>query len=141
MRIRSVALAGEILWLTVDDAVAIHDDQIARFGGAPGIKRIALLESAMAAPLNLWSYGTETSMVRLAAHMAHAIVKNHPFVDGNKRTATVAFLEFLCLHGLAIELPDTLDRQPLAELVEQLAASEITAGQFADILRPHLAPV
>lgn len=105
------------------------------------MKSQALLESAVTAPLNLYHYDGENSLLRLAAHLAHAIAKNHAFVDGNKRTATIAFLEFLYMNSLGIELVDTADRQPLAELVEQLAASKITAGEFAEILRPHMVQV
>jgi death-on-curing protein len=129
------------VWLTVEDAIAIHDDQLARFGGAAGIKSIALLESAMAAPLQFQHYTGENSCIRLGAHLAHAIARNHPFVDGNKRTATIAFLEFLYLHGLEIDLPDTESRQPLAELMEQMASGIITAIQFAETLRPHMREV
>lgn len=134
-------LANEWNWLTVEDALAIHDDQLLRFGGAAGIKSIELLESALAAPINLQCYTHENSVIRLGAHLAHAIVKNHPFVDGNKRTATIAFLEFLYMHGLMIEVDDTPSRQPLAELVEQLASDKISAPQFAETLRRHLVEV
>ena len=137
----SDALASNVIWLTAQDVSEIHDDQLKRFGGAEGLKSQALLESAVAAPVNLFYYGREDSCLRLGAHLAHAIVKNHAFVDGNKRTATVALLEFLYLNSLAIELPDSDSRQPLAELMEQLAASKITAGEFAEILRPHMVQV
>lgn len=134
-------MGNNIVWLTVEDVSEIHDDQLQKFGGAPGVKSWALLESAVAAPLNLLAYGEENSLIRLGAHLAHAIVKNHAFVDGNKRTATVAFLEFLYLNSLWIELPDSATGQPMAELVEQLAASKITASAFAEILRPHMVQI
>lgn len=136
-----MASANTPIWITVEDAIAIHDDQLEKFGGAVGIKSQALLESALAAPLNHWYINRENSMIRLAAQLAFSLVKNHPFVDGNKRTATIAFLEFLYLNGLEINLIDSEQRQPLAELIEQLAASKISAQQFAETLRPFMSEV
>lgn len=132
---------GTPIWLTVEDAIDIHDDQLARFGGLVGIKSMDLLESAMASPLNHWTYGREYSVIRLGAHLANAIVRDHPFLDGNKRTAAMAFLEFLYLNGLAIEIEDSEKRQPFAELVEQLASRTISPEQFAEILRPYMVEV
>lgn len=131
-------MAGDIVWLTVEDAVAIHEDQLRRFGGASGIKSIALLESAMAAPINLHAYEDHASLIRLGAHLAHAIARNHAFVDGNKRTATAALLMFLYVNGCWITLPDTAASQPLAELIEKLAAGEVTAASLADWLEPYV---
>lgn len=91
-------MANEVVRLTVEDVIDIHDDQIARYGGVAGLKSIALLESAIASPLNHYHYG-ERQLLRLATQLAYAIAKNHAFVDGSKRTATVAMLEFLYLNG------------------------------------------
>lgn len=102
---------------------------------------MSLLESAVAAPLNSFYYGPDPSALRLAGVLAHSLVKNHPFVDGNKRTATVAMLEFLYLNGLTLNLPDTAAHQPLAAAVEELAASLLSAGDFAERLRPFLIAV
>lgn len=134
-------MADNTIWLTVEDVKEIHKDQIDRFGGLPGLKSIELLESAVSAPLNLRYYGDENSVIRLGAHLAHAIVKNHAFVDGNKRTAMIAFLEFLYVNGLAITIEDSAEHQPLAELMEQMAASKITSQQFAETLRPYMVEV
>ncbi len=126
------------VWLTVEDAIAIHDDQIQRFGGLAGVKSLELLESALAAPLNLWTYTGENRILYLAARLAEAIARNHPFVDGNKRTATIAFLEFLYLYSLEIDIEDSEKRQPLASLMERLAAGEIGHREFATTLRPFV---
>lgn len=134
-------MANEFVWLTVEDVVAIHDDQIERYGGLTGLKSIALLESAVAAPLNHNLYGGEDRCLQLAAHLAYAIAKNHAFVDGNKRTATVAMLEFLFVNSLWIEMEDNAQRQPLAELVEQLTADKLTVAQFSEVLVPYLRQV
>jgi len=108
------------------------------FGGAPGLKSVALLESAAAAPRQLLHYRGTSDLLRIATHLANAIVRNHPFVDGNKRTATVAMLEFLLLNGSEVDLPDTAERQPLADLMEQLASGQIGSEELAAALRPAL---
>ena len=131
-------MANEPLWLTTADVGEIHDDQLRRFGGAPGLKSLPLLESAVAAPRHLLHYGLEQHILRLGTQLAYAIVRNHPFVDGNKRTATVTMLEFLFLNGLTIDLPDTSSEQPLAEMIEGLAARTIDAVDLAVLLSPHV---
>lgn len=82
------------VWLTRDHMLAVHDEQIAEHGGAPGIRDIGLLDSALARPRNRAGYGTP-DLAELGALYALAIARNHPFVDGNKRTAYVALEFFL----------------------------------------------
>jgi death-on-curing protein len=115
-------------WRWIDAAVvlAIHDQQIAEHGGTAGVRDLGLLESALARPAQLAAYG-EPDVFDLAATYAHGIAKNHPFVDGNKRTAYVVCMLFLRLHGVRIDAPGperviafeqlgkgTLDRETLA---------------------------
>lgn len=73
-------------WLTVDVVVDLHAEQLARFGGPPGVRDVGLLESACARPINQWVYG-ETRLPALAAAYAFGLARNHAFVDGNKRIA------------------------------------------------------
>lgn len=131
-------MPADFQWLTAADLAAIHDDQLRRFGGLAGVKSEALLESAVAAPLNHLYYADEADVLRLGAVLAHAIVRNHPFLDGNKRTATLALLEFLYLNGLMVDLLDTPNDQPLAAMVEALAARELDAAGLEERLRPFL---
>jgi death-on-curing protein len=93
------------VWLSRQTVLAIHDEQLAEHGGAVGVRDEGLLESALARPLNRASYG-DPDMAELAALYAIAIARNHPFVDGNKRTAYVALESFLELNGCEFLVSD-----------------------------------
>jgi len=90
---------NEIEWLDLDIILDVQAEQLALFGGADGVRDQGLLESAMARPVNKHGYG-ETSLAALAAAYAFGITRNHPFVDGNKRTAFAAIIVFLGLNGI-----------------------------------------
>src|SRR4051812_28810146 len=100
---------SEPMWLAKADALAIHDRQLAEHGGGSGVRDDGMLESALARPVNRWSYGDEDP-ASLAAAYAFGIARNHPFVDGNKRTAWVLARSFLMLNGyeLVFEAPDAV---------------------------------
>jgi len=85
-------------WLSLDLLLAVHEEQIAEHGGGDGIRDLGLLESALARPLNLAAYG-KPDIAALAASLGFGIARNHPFVDGNKRTAYVAVETFMALNG------------------------------------------
>jgi death-on-curing protein len=93
------------VWVTKQVIVAIHDEQLARYGGPAGIRDEELLKSALARPLNLEAYGTP-SIAELGATYAIALVRNHPFVDGNKRIGWMAMVTFFGLNGVAFEPPE-----------------------------------
>src|SRR2546423_14626820 len=95
----------EPFWLRIDVVLAAHDEQLDEHGGGAGLRDRGLLESALARPLNLYSYG-EASLAKLAAAYAFGIARNHPFVDGNKRTALVAAEGFLGLNGFDLTADD-----------------------------------
>ena len=86
-------------WLRIDAVLAMHKRQIAEHGGGDGLRDQGLLESALARPQNIAVYEPDADVARLAAAYAFGIAKNHPFVDGNKRTALVACRTFLILNG------------------------------------------
>lgn len=90
-------------WITLGIAMAIHDEAIYAFGGLPGIRDQGLLESALDKPRNLLSYEPDSSIFRLAAALCIGIARNHPFYDGNKRTALLATRAFLFLNGYELE--------------------------------------
>ena len=122
-----------LTWIAVDVAIAAHAEQLAEHGGGEGVRDLALLDSAMARPKNLASYG-EPDIAELAAAYAFGIARNHPFVDGNKRTAAVVSETFLMLNGRSLAASD-------AELVVAflaLAAGEISEEEMADWFRTHL---
>ena len=87
----------EPLWLTLDEVLAFHERLIAEFGGSAGVRDEGLLESALGKPKNLFAYSKPT-MFELAASYAFGIVKNHPLIDGDKRTGFMAAYTFLGKH-------------------------------------------
>jgi death on curing protein len=93
------------VWLSRQIILAIHDEQLAEHGGAIGVRDEGLLESALARPLNRAGYG-DPDVAELAALYAIAIARNHPFIDGNKRTAYVALETFLALNGCEFPVSD-----------------------------------
>ena len=95
----------EPVWLPRTVVVAIQGELLARFGGLAGIRDDDLLESALARPRQQFAYGSPTRF-DLAAAYAHGIVKNHPFLDGNKRAGFMAAYTFLGIHGHEITAPE-----------------------------------
>ena len=91
-----------MLWVTIDRAVAIHRRQIAEHGGSDGVRDMGLLESAFARPQNIEAYEPDADIARFAAAYAFGIVKNHPFIDGNKRTGYVVMETFLVKNGFRL---------------------------------------
>ena len=122
-------------WLDREVALAIHDRQLAEHGGGTGVRDVGMLESALARPINAWSYGVDDPAA-LAAAYAFGVARNHPFVDGNKRTAWVLARLFLALNGRSLNF--TAGEAIAAMLA--LAAGELTEEEMADWFRGHLRP-
>ena len=118
---------SEPVWIDLEVVLAIHDEQLAEHGGQPGVRDRGLLESALARPRNQFLYG-ETSITWLAASYAFGISRNHPFLDGNKRTSLVVAELFLELNGT--ELTAT-DAQCVTTFLA-LAAGDLSEEQLAD---------
>lgn len=128
-------MSTEPKWLGVESVLIMHDEQIAEHGGAAGVRDLGLLESALARPHNAWSYG-QGDLIALGALCAAGIMRNHPFVDGNKRTGFLAAYAFLYVNGIEIVASE-------AEVIVQclaLAASEIGEAEFAAWLRENVQP-
>ncbi len=126
-------MAEQWVWITAEAALAIHAEQLAEHGGAEAVRDAGGLESALSRPGNLIAYG-EPDVAELAASYAWGIARNHPFVDGNKRTAAVVSETFLALNGHVLTASD-------AELVVAfvaLAAGELSEEELADWFRGHL---
>ncbi|MFO1254809.1 MAG: type II toxin-antitoxin system death-on-curing family toxin [Sphingomonadaceae bacterium] len=117
-------------WIRDDVVVAIHDRQLAEHGGPVGIRDAGALESALRRPVNQWAYGTDDRFA-LAAAYAFGIARNHPFADGNKRTAWILARQFLRLNGMAQEFGE----HEAISLVRSLAAGDLSEEQLADWLR------
>lgn len=123
------------VWIMRSVVIAAHHEQLAEHGGATGIRDGGLLDSALARPENLAAYGSP-DVAALAAAYGFGIVRNHPFVDGNKRAALIATELFLALNGFELVVDDA----ECVLVVLALAASELKEEEFAAWLREHLAP-
>jgi death-on-curing protein len=119
-------------WLPHAAVLAIHERQLAEHGGATGIRDQGLLDSAFDRAQNKFAYGTP-DLFELAAAYAFGVAKNHPFVDGNKRTALVAPFTFLRLNGY--RMPTTQVEN--ASIFMKLAAGEITEDELAAWFRKN----
>jgi death-on-curing protein len=123
-------------WLDPRVVLAAHDEQLQEHGGAEGVRDMGGFESAMARPQNLAAYG-EPDASALAASYAFGIARNHPFVDGNKRTALVALELFLNLNGHMLNA----DNVQCAVTLLALAAGELTEDDLAIWIRANSSPV
>lgn len=124
-----------IIWIQRAVVLAAHDEQLAEHGGPSGIRDENMLESALARPQNLMAYG-DPDIAELAAAYAFGITRNHPFVDGNKRTAFVAMILFLALNKKSL----TAQHADCVLMMLKLAAGEITEANLATWIRNHLTP-
>lgn len=123
----------EPVWVARDIVLAVHDEQLAEHGGQPGVRDPGLLDSALARPRNQYAYG-ESSIPGLAASYAFGLSRNHPFLDGNKRTSLVVAELFLALNGLELAASD-------AECVTTflaLAAGDLTEEELAGWIGSHV---
>lgn len=120
------------VWLGKAAVLAMHGRLLAEHGGAPEIRDSSLLDSALARPQNLLAYN-DPDICDLAASYTSGIIRNHPFVDGNKRTGFMAGYVFLACNGLRL----TASELDVFQVVTLLAASEIEESEFAAWLREN----
>lgn len=125
----------EPVWLEQEALTVLHDRTLALHGGPSGVRDEGLLESALQRPRNRFHYEGETDICALAATYAVGIASNHPFVDGNKRTAFQAMILFLALNGR----PLRADKVEAIRTMLSVAASEIGIDDLADWLRRNTA--
>jgi len=124
---------SEPFWLTRRMIIAIHDEQLAIHGGASGLRDEGMLASALDRPKNKWSY-EDADLVELAAAYAFGIARNHPFVDGNKRTSLLALYTFLGVNGVDFVVPEA----EAAAIILSLAAGEVSEQSLARWIRDNL---
>lgn len=124
------------VWVPIAAVTVIHDRQIARHGGASGLRDRALLEMGCARAMNLAAYAN-ASLADAAAAYAFGIAKAHAFVDGNKRTAFVTAVTFLRLNGFTFR-PDAIEG---VRIMEGLASGDVTEAEFADWLSVGMSPL
>jgi len=124
-----------IVWISKALALAIHDRQLSEHGGSSGVRDEALLDSALARPQQLHAYGDPSpDLADLAASLAFGLARNHPFVDGNKRTAHVCYRAFIALNDGEFSAAD--EEKYIAML--GLAEGSTSEAEFADWLRPRI---
>jgi len=123
----------EPLWIEERDALAIHDRLLALHGGATGVRDRDLLESALARPRQHHSYAKTSDVVEMAALYTAGIVRNHPFIDGNKRTGFVIGVLFLELHGFVFKANEA----DATQAVMALAAGTLDEAAFTAWLREN----
>jgi death on curing protein len=124
------------LFHTTDFIIEMHAEQLSLYGGAAGIRDEGMLESALARPLQKATYG-HPDLCELAAAYLYGIVKNHPFIDGNKRTGFTAADVFLFLNGLSVEAA----QEDIIAFVLAVAAGEIDEDGAARFFRDHVEPI
>jgi death-on-curing protein len=126
----------EWVWLSREVMLAVHDEQLAEHAGQFGVRDLGLFDSALVRPQQVVAYGEPTA-AKLAASYGYGIARNHPFLDGNKRTAFVAVELFLVLNGFRLVADDANCVLTMLDV----AAGQITEEQFADWIERHLAPL
>lgn len=128
-------MTAMIVWISKTLALSIHDRQLAEHGGAGGVRDAAMLDSALARPQQLHAYGDPPpDLADLAASLAFGLARNHPFVDGNKRTAHVAYRVFLALNDAELQATD--DDKYTAMI--RLAEGACDEDAFAEWLRARI---
>lgn len=131
-------MSTEPIWIPKAVVLALHERQLAEHGGAEELRDIALLESALARPQQLWAYGQPPpDLCAIAASYAFGLAKNHAFFDGNKRTAFVVYRLFLLRNGFTV----TATKEGRYLSMWHLAAGEHTEESFTQWLRENTAPI
>jgi death-on-curing protein len=127
----------KVVFLTLDELLALQADQIERYGGRPGIRDLGLLQSALGTPRATFGgrflHGSLHEMA--AAYLFH-LVRDHPFIDGNKRVGLAALLAFLGLNSHWLEV----DPEELENLVRDVAAGKVSKAEVAVFVQRHLRP-
>jgi death on curing protein len=122
-----------VKWLTREAVLAMHARQLAEHGGGAGVRDAGLLDSALQRPVNKFNY-EQPDVADLAAAYAYGVARNHPFVDGNKRTALVASRTFLLINGYQVSAP----KEALLKTFLALAAGSLSEQDLAKWFRSYL---
>jgi len=125
---------SEPIWIDERDALALHDRLLALDGGLPGVRDVGLVQSALARSRQLHAYGDKPDIIDLAAAYTAGIVRDHPFIDGNKRTGFLLGVLFLELNGYRF----TATEESAAQAILSLAAGTLDEPAFAAWLRANV---
>ena len=123
---------NEPLWISEEIVRVIHQDQIRQHGGSLGVRDENLLAASLARPRHLLVYG-QPDLFDLAAAYGYGLAKNHPFIDGNKRTAFAVMATFLLVNGYLLEVPE----MEVVQMMERLATDEENQESLAQWLRKN----
>jgi death-on-curing protein len=123
----------EPLWIDEREALALHDRLLALDGGASGVRDAALLKSALARPRQLQAYADHADILDLAAAYISAIIRNHPFLDGNKRTGFLVGILFLEINGYRFMASE----EDATQAIMRLAVRTLDEGEFVKWLREN----
>lgn len=123
----------EPVWIDARDALMLHDQLLALHGGAAGVRDDGLLQSALARPQQHYAYADTPDLIEMATAYTAGIVRNHPFVDGNKRTGFVVGILFLELNGYRF----TATQERAAQAVIALAAGTLNEAGYTSFLRAN----
>lgn len=123
---------NEPLWMSEEIVRVIHQDQIRQHGGSLGVRDENLLAASLARPRHLLAYG-QPDLFDLAAAYAYGLAKNHPFIDGNKRTAFAVMATFLLVNGYLLDVPE----KEVVQTMERLATGQETQESLAQWLRKN----
>ncbi|KST68633.1 type II toxin-antitoxin system death-on-curing family toxin [Mastigocoleus testarum] len=124
---------AEPIWITTVMVQMIHDDQVATHGGAYGLRDEGLLESALARGRHRYGYEEGVDIYRLAADYGYGIARNHPFIDGNKRTAFQVMYAFLKVNGCVLNAPEP----EVVLVMRSLASGELSEDELAQWLKQY----
>jgi death-on-curing protein len=125
-----------IVWIEEAVVLALHEEQLTEHGGAVGLRDLGLLQSALARPQHLATYG-QPDVAALAAAYSYGVARNHPFMDGNKRTAFTVTELFLTLNGYELAADD----QSCVVTMLRVAEGSVSEAEFADWIRTNLTVV
>jgi death on curing protein len=123
-----------VVWVGEPVVLAIHDEQLVEHGGSPGLRDAGLLRSTLVRPQNLQAYEDLSDLPSLAASYGYGLARNHPFVDGNKRTALVVVELFLALNGLRLAASD----EACVLVILEVAEGSRSEPAFAEWIREHV---
>lgn len=123
----------EPIWLNREDCLAIHEMMLAQHGGLAGLRDEGLLESALSKPRNLFAYSSP-ALTEMAASYAAGIIRNHPFLDGNKRTGFMLAATFLEVNGMEF----TATEESVIETTLALASGKLQQAAYAEWLSKNL---
>ncbi|HEY2040056.1 MAG TPA: type II toxin-antitoxin system death-on-curing family toxin [Edaphobacter sp.] len=117
-------------WISKASALAIHNEQLTEHGGSNGVRNEGLLESDLGKPRNVFAYEPDCDFARLAASYAYGIARNHPFVDGNERTALVVAETFLQKNGIVVVVSHQEKYLTFLHLAESMLSEDELAAWF-----------